>query len=228
MCALARRYGIDVGQVLLGGVIGHAFSSGTCKQTSAGDGLEPECAPWYFLRGAVIRDNYVYQNGRVGISWSGGGDGKTVGSGTQVVNNHVEVAAGTTCYSVDGKNVAGGSDTNENRFANEAGYASNITGNTAAINRQMTPAGFETVDGEGVLHQAANNCDGFRNLWNDNDLTYGSTGYMAYYKLSSPSNNVITNNKVLSNEFLGCIEGNGGTCGKDNTCKDNSQPCKGF
>jgi hypothetical protein len=176
----------------------------------------------------VIRENYVYQNGRVGVSWAGGGDGKTAGSGTQVVSNHVEVAAGTTCYSVDGKNEAGGSDTNENRFANEAGYASNVTGNTAAINRQTTPGGYETVDGEGVLHQASNNCDGLRNVWNGNDLTYGTTGYMAFYKLSSPSYNVLTNNKILSSENIGCDAGNGGNCGKDNVCKGNSQPCHGF
>ena len=53
-------------------------------------------------------------NGRVGVSWSGGGDGKTVGSGTQLYNNHVEVAAGTTAWSVDGIRKAKGSDTNEN------------------------------------------------------------------------------------------------------------------
>ena len=60
-------------------------------------------APWYFRHGLVIRDNFVSQNGRVGVCWSGSEDGKTVGSGTQVYKNHVEVAAGTTCWSVDGK-----------------------------------------------------------------------------------------------------------------------------
>ena len=86
-------------------------------------------------------------NGRVGVSWSGGGDGKTVGSGTQLYNNHVEVAAGTTCWSVDGKHKTKGSSTNENRGYNQQGYASNLTMNTGHINRQKasdTP--YETVD----------------------------------------------------------------------------------
>ena len=38
--------------------------------------------PLEFQTWTVIRDNYIYQNGRVGVSWSGMGDGKTVGSGT--------------------------------------------------------------------------------------------------------------------------------------------------
>ena len=59
--------------------------------------LMPSCFPWNFRHGLVIRDNYVYQDGRVGISWSRIGDGKTVGSGTLVYNNYVEVAVGMTC-----------------------------------------------------------------------------------------------------------------------------------
>lgn len=54
-------------------------------------------------------------NGRVGVSWSGGGDGKTPGSGAQIIGNHVEVAKGTTFYSEDGKKPATGHDTNEVR-----------------------------------------------------------------------------------------------------------------
>ena len=80
--AYDNRYGIDVNQVLLGGVIGAYSKSGRCP--SSPGTLTPKCAPWYFSPGVVVRDNYVYMNGRVGISWSGGGDGKTLGSGPQV------------------------------------------------------------------------------------------------------------------------------------------------
>ena len=52
----------------------------------------PSNSAYFFARGLVARDNYVYQNGRVGMSWSGSGDGKTIGSGTVLLNNHVEVA----------------------------------------------------------------------------------------------------------------------------------------
>ena len=209
-------------------MIGKYFASGKCKQTSAGDGLVPKCAPWFFASGCAVRDNYVYQNGRVGVSWSGGGDGKTPGSGTAVLGNHVEVAAGTTCYSVDGSKLAGGSDTNENRGYDQGGFASNVTGNTGSINRQKTVDGYETVDGEGVLHQAASNCDGLRTVWDRNDLTQGTTGYMLYYKLTGPSDNVVTDNKVLSSERIGCEAGNGGNCGHHNECSGNKPKCVGF
>ena len=49
------------------------------------------------------------------MSFSGMGDGKTVGSGTVVRNYHIEVAAGTTCWSHDGKKKITGHDTNENQ-----------------------------------------------------------------------------------------------------------------
>lgn len=77
-----NRYGIDVNQVLLGGVIGAYSKSGHCPPSPGM--LTPKCAPWYFSRGINIRENYVYMNGRVGVSWSGRGDGKTLGSGPQV------------------------------------------------------------------------------------------------------------------------------------------------
>jgi hypothetical protein len=51
-----------------------------------------------------ITSNYVFQNGRVGISWaSSDNGGKDRGTGIRVTGNHVEVAAGTTCYSVEGR-----------------------------------------------------------------------------------------------------------------------------
>jgi len=106
-----NRYGIDVNQILLGGVAGKYLGHQCPKDWGK---LTPSCFPWNFRPGLVIRDNYIYQNGRVGVSFSGMGDGKTVGSGTVVYNNHVEVAAGTTCWSPNGKKKMTGHDTNEN------------------------------------------------------------------------------------------------------------------
>ena len=183
-----NRYGIDVNQIMLGGVIGK-YSNGHQCPPDPGK-LTPSCAPWYFRQGIVIRNNYVYMNGRVGVSWSGGGDGKTLGSGTQLYNNHVEVASGSTCWSIDGVRKATGHDTNENRGYNQEGYANNLTMNTGHINRQKAAdSGYQTVDGEGILHQAASGNDGLRNLWYKNDLSGGSTGYLVYYKLFNVENN---------------------------------------
>ena len=147
-----NRYGIDVNQVLLGGVIGKYIG----HQCPAGQGkLAPSCFPWFFRRGLVIRDNYIYMNGRVGVNFSGGGDSKTVGSGTQIYNNHVEVASGTTCWTVNGVKKATGHDTNENRGYDQKGFENNVTMNTGHINRQkVADTPYLTVDGEGILMQA--------------------------------------------------------------------------
>jgi len=71
------------------------------------------------------------------------GDGKTVGSGTVVRNYHIEVAAGTTCWSHDGKNFTWyqwnwttGHDTNENQGYDQKGYDNNVTLNMAQINNK--------------------------------------------------------------------------------------------
>jgi hypothetical protein len=156
-----NRYGIDVNTILLGAVAGaYAHGPGSkCGTPNAFAGLYPACAPWNFRSGLVIRDNYVAQNGRVGISWTGGADAAMCapGNGTQVLNNHVEVKAGTTCWTVNGDADTGGADTNENRAYMNSGYCSNITGNTGHVYRQKAGATpYETVDGEGILHQSEN------------------------------------------------------------------------
>lgn len=119
-----NRYGIDVNQVLIGGVAGHA--AGTSCPSGQGT-LVPTCFPAEYRTGITIRDSYVYQNGRVGIAWSGGAAKVgTMGAGPQIVNNHVEVAANTICWSVDGRHFTVGSDTNENRGYNMQGWSNNV------------------------------------------------------------------------------------------------------
>ena len=64
-----NHYGIDVNSIMLGGPIFKYLSN----QRRLGQGsLNPSCYPWYFRRGLVIRGNYVYMNGWVGMTWSVG------------------------------------------------------------------------------------------------------------------------------------------------------------
>jgi hypothetical protein len=44
-----------------------------------------------------------------------GGGAAALGTGVAVVRNHVETLVGSTCWSVDGVHMTGGSSTNENR-----------------------------------------------------------------------------------------------------------------
>eukprot|EP00730_Choanoeca_flexa_P002492 TRINITY_DN11069_c0_g1_i3.p1 TRINITY_DN11069_c0_g1~~TRINITY_DN11069_c0_g1_i3.p1 ORF type:complete len:490 (+),score=98.81 TRINITY_DN11069_c0_g1_i3:154-1470(+) len=212
-----NRYGIDVNSILYGGVLGKT-SGGPCKASASN-------SPYFFARGVVVRDNYIYQNGRVGLSWSGGDDGKTPGSGAVIYNNHVEGAQKSTCYTIDGSKPATGHDTNENRGYNQGGYGSNVTSNTGHIWRQKTPDGYETVDGEGILHQCSANSDSYRSYWHSNDLTGSESGPIWFYKLDNTIDNVVTDNK--SPHFVGALF-NDGQKHSGNKCEGNSPKCLGI
>ena len=225
-----NRYGIDVNSILLGGVASSYCKGPTskCKDSSAFGGLYPYCAPFNFRTGLVIRDNYVAQNGRIGISWSGGNDETQCiipGSGTLVYNNHVEVKANTTCYSIDGKNAPRGSDTNENRGFDLSGHCSNVTGNTGHIHRQLiahTP--YETVDGEGILHQSENGNWGYGDVIINNDLSGGSSGYIANWDLLWSNETTLIGNTVNPDQFIGVVNLNADIVGPGWHCSNNNPP----
>lgn len=225
-----NRYGIDVNTILLGAVAGsYAHGPGSkCGTPNAFAGLFPACAPWNFRSGIVIRDNYVAQNGRVGISWTGGADTEmcTPGNGTLVLNNHVEVKAGSTCWTVNGDDDTGGADTNENRGYMNSGYCSNITSNSGRVNRQKagsTP--YETVDGEGILHQSENGNDAFGDYYVNNDLSGGESGYMGIWDLPTVNYTYFFGNTVNADQQIGVISiQNNDKVGPEVHCSGNTPP----
>jgi hypothetical protein len=205
------RYGIDVGRVLLGAVLGASNNPGGACPSEWGT-ITPACMPWLFPTGVTIRDNYVYQNGRVGVSFASGlpaNESTTIGAGAQVTNNHVEVAAGTVCWTVRGTSFSTGSDTNENRGYDKAGYGANITFNTGHINSQHasnTP--YMTVDGEGILQQPGQNSAGLYDSFHSNDLSgSGSAASIWYYNLPNAAHGVLLNNTAgnPSVAFIGVL-----------------------
>jgi hypothetical protein len=219
-----------VNTILLGGVAG-AYCSGPsskCKTSSSFGGLNPECAPWSYRPGITIRDNYVSQNGRVGVSFTGGNNETLCepGTGTQVHNNHVEVRANTTAITVDGVNVAQGSDTNENRGYMKQGYCSNITFNTGHIYRQIAGLGpYPTVDGEGILQQSENGGSGYGDLIMYNDLSGGSSGYVMNYDLPWTNATTFIGNIVNADQSIGVELQHADIIGKPGLiCKNNTPP----
>eukprot|EP00039_Didymoeca_costata_P033643 m.43363 g.43363 ORF g.43363 m.43363 type:complete len:490 (+) comp9972_c0_seq1:40-1509(+) len=216
-----NRYGIDVNKVLLGGAFGKyvpGASPGVCEDATQFE--------WSFRRNLVIRDNYVYGNGRVGISYSGGGDGKTKGSGTQVINNHIEHNPNGVFYGFAPDKPPHGSDTNENRGFDQDGIENNVTGNTGHIYRQLVyGTKFETVDGEGILVQCSNGNNQYRNIWNGNDLTGGGSGYIAYYGVNKVEDCDIIGNTVNSDQQIGFLNMHPQDVVKDITCKGNKPKC---
>jgi len=192
-----NRYGIDVGRVLIGAVASAAVgNNGPCPNSWGS--ITPKCFPYLFPTGITVRDNYVYQNGRVGVSIASGipDNAEIIGGGAQIYNNHVEVASNTTCWTVTGTTVTTGSDTNENRGYDIAGYGKNVTFNTGHIHNQFVPFGpYLTVDGEGILQQPGQNSAGLYDNFQYNDMSGSSSGAAIwYYDLLLSSTGIIANN----------------------------------
>ena len=62
-----------------------------------------------------------------------------------------------------------------------------------------------TVDGEGLLVQCEGGNNQFRNLWKGNDLSGGSSGYIAYYKNQQVEDNILEDNRANSDQIIGFI-----------------------
>jgi hypothetical protein len=168
----------------------------------------------------------------------------SLGQGVVVYGNHVEVEKDSVLWSVTGTKLAHGASTNENRGYDQSGSsASNPNSgtwfeqNTGAIHRQLTPSGckagsYLTTDGEGLLQQIQDGQVAERNVWKDNDFTFGSSGYMGLYALHAVMDMEITGNKVLSSEKIGIYAGGStptnGTGISDLHCSGNKPPavCK--
>lgn len=199
-----------------------------------------------------IMDNFVSQNGRVGVQWQSqdrygvsASAATPQGTGVAVIRNHVSVVRGTTVWSIEGSRLAHGSSTNENRGYDQSGssaLASNsgtlFADNTGNINRQFVPgtnckpSSYETTDGEGMLQQIQDGQVAQRNIWRNNDFSMGSSGYMGLYALHAVQDMTIEGNKVISTEKIGIY--GGGSTPKNGTgisnlvCKGNTPPavCK--
>lgn len=217
-----QRYGIDVNKQLLGGAYGKLVPG---ANPSACVGT-PKEFPWNFRRGLAIRSNYVFQNGRVGISWTGAGDGKTKGSGTQVVGNHVEMAKGTTFYGFNGQKKPGNSATNENRGYDQAGWENNVTGNSGHIHRQqIVDSSYSTVDGEGLLVQCNIGNSQYRNIWAHNDFSGGTSGYILYWGVDEVKDCELIGNKAASGQKVGFAQVKMEATFRSNKCSNNSPAC---
>lgn len=142
-----------------------------------------------------------------------------LGQGVVVYGNHIEVEKDSVLWSVTGTKLAHGASTNENRGYDQSGHSATdpnsgtwFEKNTGAIHRQRTPSGctagsYLTTDGEGLLQQIQDGQVAERNVWRDNDFTFGSSGYMGLYGLHAVLDMQITGNKVLSNEMIGLDQG---------------------
>ena len=228
------RYGVD-NKLLYGAVAGAAVGAGGACGGKGWGTLDPTCAPYMFPRNASVVGNWVANCGRVAYNLASGcaGAAPALGEGLQVVDNHSEHCDGTTCWTVDGVNLARGSDTNENRNIDITGYCASLINNTAHVFRQNIPfTKYQTVDGECILAQTEGNSFALAHTWTGNDCTHGAgasalaTGPIFFYKMVNVQDSVITGNANDAGQEMGAVFDAAHNGWKDNVCKDNSQPCK--
>ena len=119
-----------------------------CVGGSGGSGNDgtPESHPYGFRKGIVIRDNYVYNSGRMGIGFTG--------DGTLVANNIIRIPDNIWRPSVTGTDYSRGSSTNDNRAIEMRGWRWTLDGNDYIVHRNIAAdRKYKINDGEGLMHE---------------------------------------------------------------------------
>lgn len=118
---------------------------------SGNDGT-PQTHPWGFRKGIVIRDNYVYNTGRMCIGF--GGDG------TICSNNITRIEKDVWRPTVTGASATHGSSTNDNRAIEMRGWRWTVDGNDFEVHRNWcSTKDYPINDGEGLMHEDHCNSD---------------------------------------------------------------------
>ena len=126
------------------------YVSHYCVGGAGGSGKDgtPQTHPWGFRKGIVIRDNYVFNSGRMGIGF--GGDG------TICANNITRIRKDVWRPTVTGESASHGSSTNDNRAIEMRGWRWTVDGNgdfpDDRCNRSRVDD--QRSDPRGVSHQS--------------------------------------------------------------------------
>lgn len=228
------RYGVD-NKLLYGAVASAAVNAGGACGGAGWGSLDPTCAPYMFPRNASVVGNYVANCGRVAFNLASGctGSSPALGDGLFVIDNHSEHCDNSTCWTVDGVNLARGSDTNENRNIDISGYCASIVNNSAHVYKQGVPyTNYQTVDGECILAQTEANSHALAHRWTGNDCSHpvGSSalasGPIFFYKMVDVRGSEITGNTNDAGQYLGAVFDSTHNGWENNVCTGNSQPCK--
>jgi len=137
----------------------------------SGDDGTPETHPHGFRRGIVIRDNYIYNTGRMAIGFCG--------DGALCANNVIRFEKDVFRPTVTGDRVTKGSSTNDNRAIEARGWRWVIDGNDYIVDRNIcADRSYRINDGEGIMHEDHCNSD-----IRDSRLTNNKgNSYLSIYK----------------------------------------------
>ncbi len=106
----------------------------------------PETHPHGFRKGIVIRDNYIFNTGRLGIGFCG--------DGVQCLNNMIRIPDDIWRPTVTGTILTTGSATNDNRAVEMRGWRWLVDGNDFQVHRNWAFEKKHKInDGEGLMHE---------------------------------------------------------------------------
>lgn len=151
---------------------------------SGNDGT-PESHPYGFRKGIVIRDNYVFNSGRMGIGFGG--------NGTICANNVTRIRKDVWRPTVTGESATHGSSTNDNRAIEMRGWRWTVDGNDCEVHRNWcADRSYLINDGEGLMHEDHCNSD-----IHDSRLTNNTVNsYLSIYKCGTIDGLLVEGNDV--------------------------------
>lgn len=112
----------------------------------AGPDGTPETHPHGFRRGIVIRDNFIFNTGRMGIGFCG--------DGVICSNNVIRIPDGVFRPTATGQQLTTGASTNDNRAIEMRGWRWVVDGNDYEVHRNWAAdRKYKINDGEGLMHE---------------------------------------------------------------------------
>lgn len=145
----------------------------------------PETHPHGFRKGIVIRDNYVFNTGRMAIGFCG--------DGVLCANNVVRFPDDVWRPTATGQALTYGSSTNDNRAVEMRGWRWVVEGNDYAVFRNWAfDRKYRINDGEGLMHE-----DHVNSTVKDSVLS-GNRGnaYLSIFKTAGIDGLLIAGNEV--------------------------------
>ena len=131
----------------------------------------PETHPYGFRKGTVIRDNFVFNTGRMGIGFCG--------DGVVCSNNVIRIPDDIFRPTATGQQLTSGSSTNDNRAIEMRGWRWVVDGNDYEVHRNWaSDRKYKINDGEGLMHE-----DHVNSTVQDSVLTNNrGNAYLSIYK----------------------------------------------
>lgn len=151
---------------------------------SGGDGT-PETHPYGFRKGIVIRDNYVFNTGRMAIGFCG--------DGVECRNNVIRFADDVWRPTTTGQAITSGSATNDNRAIEMRGWRWVVDGNDYVVHRNWAAdRKYRINDGEGLMHE-----DHVNSTIVDSALTNNrGNAYLSLYKTGGIDGLLVEGNQI--------------------------------